>query len=407
MLRVRIEDCTIDVYQSGDVSTQRIDGRSGVYSDVTLTHYDCRVFGSLGRALGTSSTNSWYRSIGFPNVYDCLIEDYAGNGPQSAYSRGNRVHMLVGDTMQNSKCAIGNSIYDMEHGGHPDAFQFTGGEHNGIVAYNRCYDCIQQFFIDSEDTDVSRVAWVGNSYIQTTADQYRAQLGPTTATAANYKNIIIAHNTLANQRLLLRDFTTLENCFISGNAAREIPNKDGAFVGSNHALDGIDVVGGFNFSSGDGGFVGGMVYTDDYISSKSNLRLLGSSGLLAALDSSDIYLSLTMGGDTRASKGAFEEFQTTMTNPDLTTTQPQAALDIIKADCDTLNALGVGTSTITASDLTNALNTTAGEIAVQKTNQDNLNVDNALGLTLTVPIGDFLDQFQTLYDNNVAIEAVI
>jgi len=97
----------------------------------------------------------------------------------------------------------------------------------------------------------------------------------------------------------------------------------------------------------------------------------------------------------------------TMTNPDLITTQPQSALDIIKADCDTLNALGVGTSTITASDLTNALNTTAGEIAVQKTNQDNLNTDNALGLTLTVPIGDFVDQFQTLYDNNVAIEAVI
>jgi len=96
-----------------------------------------------------------------------------------------------------------------------------------------------------------------------------------------------------------------------------------------------------------------------------------------------------------------------MTNPDLTTTQPQAALDIIKADCDTLNALGVGTSIITASDLTNALNTTAGEIAVQKTNQDNLNVDNALGLTLTVPSGDFVNQFQTLYDNNVAIEAVI
>jgi len=97
----------------------------------------------------------------------------------------------------------------------------------------------------------------------------------------------------------------------------------------------------------------------------------------------------------------------TMTNPDLTTTQPQASLDIIKADCDTLNALGVGTSTITASDLTNALNTTAGEIGVQKTNQDNLNVDNALGLTLTVPSGDFVDQFQTLYDNNVVIEAVI
>jgi len=96
-----------------------------------------------------------------------------------------------------------------------------------------------------------------------------------------------------------------------------------------------------------------------------------------------------------------------MTNPDLTTTQPQAALDQIKADCDTLNDLGVGTSTITASDLTNALNTTAGEIAVQKTNQDNLNTDNSLGLTLTVPSGDFVDQFQTLYDNNVAIEAVI
>jgi len=96
-----------------------------------------------------------------------------------------------------------------------------------------------------------------------------------------------------------------------------------------------------------------------------------------------------------------------MTNPDLTTTQPQAALDIIKADCDTLNLAGLGTSTITASDLTNALNTTAGEIAVQKTNQDNLNTDNALGLTLTVPSGDFVDQFQTLYDNNVAIEAVI
>jgi len=98
---------------------------------------------------------------------------------------------------------------------------------------------------------------------------------------------------------------------------------------------------------------------------------------------------------------------TDMTNPDLTTTQPQAALDIIKADCDTLNALGVGTSIITASDLTNAANTTAGEISVQKTNQDNLNTDNSLGLTLTVPSGDFVDQFQALYDNNVAIEAVI
>jgi len=107
------------------------------------------------------------------------------------------------------------------------------------------------------------------------------------------------------------------------------------------------------------------------------------------------------------SVGASRYTDDAMTNPNLTTTQPQAALDTIKTDCDTLNTVGVGTSTITASDLTNPANTTAGEIAVQKTNQDNLNVDNTLGLTLTVPIGDFVDQFQTLYDNNVAIEAVI
>jgi len=102
-----------------------------------------------------------------------------------------------------------------------------------------------------------------------------------------------------------------------------------------------------------------------------------------------------------------EKAPPTMTNPDLTTTQPQAALDIIKADCDTLNALGVGTSIITASDLTNALNTTAGEIAVQYQNQVNIKTDNSLTAVLIVPSGDFVNQFQTLYDNNVAIEAVI
>jgi hypothetical protein len=99
--------------------------------------------------------------------------------------------------------------------------------------------------------------------------------------------------------------------------------------------------------------------------------------------------------------------QTAMTNPDLTTTQPQAALDQIKADCDTLNGRGNGTAVITASDLTNPAKTNVSEIAVQKTNQDNLNTDNSLGLTLTVPSGDFVDQFQDLYVNNVAIEAAL
>jgi hypothetical protein len=96
-----------------------------------------------------------------------------------------------------------------------------------------------------------------------------------------------------------------------------------------------------------------------------------------------------------------------MANPDLTTTHPQVALDQIKADCDTLNALGVGTSTINASDLSNPANGFVSEIAVQATNQDTLNTDNLLGLTLPAVTGDFVDQFNALYLRNVALEAAL
>lgn len=94
-----------------------------------------------------------------------------------------------------------------------------------------------------------------------------------------------------------------------------------------------------------------------------------------------------------------------MTNPDLTTTQPQAALDIIKVDCDTLNGRGNGTAVITASDLTNPAKDNVSEIDVQYQNQVNIKSDNSLSTTLIVPSGDFVKQYDELYQNNVALEA--
>lgn len=93
-----------------------------------------------------------------------------------------------------------------------------------------------------------------------------------------------------------------------------------------------------------------------------------------------------------------------MTNPP-NTQATQAALDSIKSDCDTLNALGVGTSTITASDLSSQDYEAA--FATQKANQDNLNTDNSLGLTLTALPGTFEGNMTALYNNLVAIEAAL
>lgn len=93
-----------------------------------------------------------------------------------------------------------------------------------------------------------------------------------------------------------------------------------------------------------------------------------------------------------------------MTNPP-NTQATQVALDSIKADCDTLNALGVGTSTITASNLSSQDYEAA--FATQKTNQDNLNTDNSLGLTLTALPGTFEGNMTALYNNLVAIEAAL
>lgn len=83
----------------------------------------------------------------------------------------------------------------------------------------------------------------------------------------------------------------------------------------------------------------------------------------------------------------------------------QTALNLIKADCDTLNASGVGTSIITASNLSSQDYEAA--INTQATNQNNLNTDNSLGLTLIGVSGDFQSQFYALYQRNVQIADII
>lgn len=98
------------------------------------------------------------------------------------------------------------------------------------------------------------------------------------------------------------------------------------------------------------------------------------------------------------------EISTSMTNPP-DSQDTQSAMNSIKTDCDTLNALGLGTSTITATDFT-LQNLEAG-LAVQFTNQSNLNTDNSLSLTLSAQTGQLTVDVQNLYDNNVSIEAAL
>lgn len=97
-----------------------------------------------------------------------------------------------------------------------------------------------------------------------------------------------------------------------------------------------------------------------------------------------------------------------VTTPNLSTGDWQAAMDTIKADCDTLNTAAGGGATINASDMTLAGSNEncQGAATTQYNNQQSIETEIGLGsLGLTAPTGGFSQQVAILVANNVILEA--